>query len=129
MERIRGTHKACKQLQACISLAVVLVLLSSFATFANNDSRSGWRPANRGEINDPKEGLGVQDRHAPEMYTGEGVRLRAQQLRSTNKAIARTMHDLENRGLSPKWDQSLTVLQTKTTSAASIAAGAVQRVS
>lgn len=130
MERIRVVHMVCKHLHACIALAVVLVLLSSFATFANNEGQTSWRTANRGEINDPlQQGPSVQDPRAPEMYTGEGVRLRAQQLRSTNKAIARAMKDLENRGLSPKWDQSLTILQTKSTSTAHIAGGAIQRVS
>src|SRR6185369_4214338 len=48
------------------------------------------------------------------------VRLRALQLRSSNKAFARAMKGFEKRGLAPKWDQSLTILEAGSKSTAAI---------
>lgn len=64
-----------------------------------------------------------------QIYRGEGVRLRAHQLKSSNKALARAMKDFDKRGLEPNWDQSMTVLDPSSNSTATISGRALQRVS
>lgn len=130
MERIRITHNSCKHLRSCISLTVVLARLSSFAAFASSESKTKGLAASRGNITGRlQQETNTQDPNVPEMYVGEGARLRAQQLRSTNKAIARAMKELESRGMSPKWDQSLTVFQTRSDSTTNANGEALKKVS
>lgn len=131
MENLQVTHAFCKYVRIWTSFVVALALLSSFAAFADVGRGMNSPAATWGRTLSPvgPEPSAGQQPRAAEAFKGEGARLRAQQLRLTNKAIRRAMRDLEKRGLAPKWDQSLTILQAKPRSTASANGGSIQRVS
>lgn len=130
MHRLRVKNSVCKQLRSCTVLLVTLSLVGSFAAFAESGSRVSGSSPGLVKAPEPRTREPKQREHSrAQMFSGEGVRLRAHQLRSSNKAMARAMKDFEKRGLEPKWDQSLTVLETTSNSTAAISGRALQRAS
>lgn len=130
MNRLRVTHSRCKYLRNCAVFLLSLALLSSFAVFAESGSTiNGPSTGGRKVIEPQQREPNGQGRHRAQVFVGDGARLRAHQLQSSNRAIARAMKDFEKRGKEPKWDQSLTVLEADSNSASTFAGPAIRRVS
>lgn len=131
MNRLRVRNSVCKHLRNWTSFAVVLALLSGFAALADNGSSLSGSTAGGSKMREPvqREPEALEHLATPQVYAGEGVRLRAHQLRLSNKAISRAMMDFEKRGLQPRWDQSRTILQATLGPTGRIPGASLQRVS
>ena len=129
MNRLRVTHSGCKYLRSCTAVLLLLALLSSFAVFAESGNTVNGSSTGVGKALEPATTRAQGTGRSCQIYKGEGVRLRAHQLQSSNRGIARAMKDFEKRGLEPKWDQSLTLLEPASISTATIAGRALRPVS
>lgn len=119
MLKLHNLHAIRKYLSRALRYATAMALASAIF-FALPNSLSVASPGD----NQPSQRSRIVD-----AYGGEAVRMRAQQLRITNKALARAMRDFEQRGLQPNWESSVTVLSMNATTAAAFAPAAIRRVS
>src|SRR5258708_15926111 len=121
MQKLQVTNQVRKHLRTFTRFVLALALLSSFAALADSGNQVNEpSPAGGKVLNSQQPQTNAQGGARPQVFTGEAVRLRALQLRSSNKAIVRAMKCFEKRGLAPKWDQSLTILDAGSKSTAAI---------
>lgn len=130
MQKLQVTNQVRKYLRNCTLFVLALALLSGFAALADSGNKvNGSSPAGGKVLKPQQPEANGQGRPNAQVFAGEGVRLRALQLRSSNKAIARAMKGFEKSGRAPKWDQSLTILEADSKSAAAVEGRAIRRVS
>lgn len=95
--------------------AIALIVTYSLLAVTN------WMPATsaRANLSSPPAGVQSDGRRTPqhklsdlhiEPRKGEAVRIRAGQLRNRNKAVARAMKELEDRGMRPAFESGVSIL-------------------
>jgi hypothetical protein len=130
MQKLQVTNRVRKHLRNFTLFVLALALLSGFAALADSGNKVNGSSPVGGKVLKPQQPeANAQGRPNAQVFAGEGVRLRALQLRSSNLAIARAMKGFEKRGQTPKWDQSLTILETGSKSRAMIEGRAIKPVS